>query len=305
MLDSSRVDIWNGKKFGLVLSGGGAKGAYEAGAFEALHELDIADKITVVSGTSVGALNTVVFAMNDKKLGVRLWNQIGFKSVLASGDKEGRAENKLSIRDTIKQIKNEKFTEDTTLSAVLVDMSRNDAGAFTQDNLRDLLYIAVDAEKITKSDRTLYACAYDIDEYKPVYFKLNDMQPDEIIDTVLASAAIPFVFPPVTINGRRYADGGVNNPAYPEKNGDVTPIKPLAEHELDAIFVIRLNKDEWEPDESFDGTPVIQIVPSRSLEPVKGAGTLNFMHGSVEDKIQLGYRDTMAVLAPWAMSQLK
>lgn len=40
MLDRTTIKNWNSLKFGLVLSGGGAKGAYEAGAIYALHELD-------------------------------------------------------------------------------------------------------------------------------------------------------------------------------------------------------------------------------------------------------------------------
>ena len=43
------------EKIGLVLEGGGAKGAYEIGACKALEEIGI--NITAVTGTSVGALN--------------------------------------------------------------------------------------------------------------------------------------------------------------------------------------------------------------------------------------------------------
>ena len=43
------------EEFGLVLEGGGAKGAYEIGACKALEEMGM--NITAVTGTSVGALN--------------------------------------------------------------------------------------------------------------------------------------------------------------------------------------------------------------------------------------------------------
>ena len=68
MLNSKNIDKWNNMKFGLVLSGGGAKGAYEAGAIKAMGEMDVIEKVYGVSGTSVGALNTLVFAMDDVAL---------------------------------------------------------------------------------------------------------------------------------------------------------------------------------------------------------------------------------------------
>ena len=47
------------KGYGLVLNGGGAKGAYQIGAWAALRQLELYDEITAVSGTSVGALNAL------------------------------------------------------------------------------------------------------------------------------------------------------------------------------------------------------------------------------------------------------
>ena len=49
-------------QIGLVLSGGGAKGAYEVGVWEALKESHVADDICAISGTSIGAINAALFA---------------------------------------------------------------------------------------------------------------------------------------------------------------------------------------------------------------------------------------------------
>ena len=46
----------------LVLSGGGAKGAYQVGVWKAMTELGIAKDICVISGTSVGGINAALFA---------------------------------------------------------------------------------------------------------------------------------------------------------------------------------------------------------------------------------------------------
>lgn len=69
--------------FGLVLSGGGAKGAYEVGVWKALEDYGISDKITVISGTSVGALNAALFACTDSGEAETLWREeVGYSSFL-------------------------------------------------------------------------------------------------------------------------------------------------------------------------------------------------------------------------------
>ena len=50
-------------KKGVVLEGGGTKGAYQIGAYEALRDLVI--KITGIAGTSIGALNGAFIAQGD------------------------------------------------------------------------------------------------------------------------------------------------------------------------------------------------------------------------------------------------
>lgn len=62
-----------GKRLGLVLPGGGAKGAYQVGVFRALRELGIDQEITAVAGTSIGALNAVLFAQGDLDEAEALW----------------------------------------------------------------------------------------------------------------------------------------------------------------------------------------------------------------------------------------
>src|SRR6476659_5290748 len=49
---------------GLVLSGGGARGAFQIGAWEVLSSQarELADSVTVISGTSAGAINGALIA---------------------------------------------------------------------------------------------------------------------------------------------------------------------------------------------------------------------------------------------------
>ena len=48
-------------KLGLVFSGGGGKGGYQIGVWKYLHEIGLDQYVTAVSGTSVGALNAMLF----------------------------------------------------------------------------------------------------------------------------------------------------------------------------------------------------------------------------------------------------
>lgn len=66
-------------KLGLVLSGGGAKGAYHVGVIKALQELGI--QIDMLSGASIGALNgAVLLSAKDQSLGLvhleKLWDKL-------------------------------------------------------------------------------------------------------------------------------------------------------------------------------------------------------------------------------------
>ena len=62
------------KEYGLVLEGGGAKGAWQIGAWKALKEAGV--KIRGVAGTSVGALNGALICMGDLERAENLWKNI-------------------------------------------------------------------------------------------------------------------------------------------------------------------------------------------------------------------------------------
>ena len=64
----------NEKKTALVLSGGGARGAYEAGVWQALTELGI--RIDIITGTSVGAINAAMVAQGELELACSLWKEM-------------------------------------------------------------------------------------------------------------------------------------------------------------------------------------------------------------------------------------
>ena len=48
-------------RIGLVLAGGGAKGAYQVGVWKAICEYKLDKKICAIAGNSIGSLNTLMF----------------------------------------------------------------------------------------------------------------------------------------------------------------------------------------------------------------------------------------------------
>lgn len=71
------------QNIGLVLSGGGAKGAYQVGVWKAMEEYGLINKVKIASGTSVGALNATLFANVTTTKAEQLWKEkIGFLAVL-------------------------------------------------------------------------------------------------------------------------------------------------------------------------------------------------------------------------------
>jgi predicted acylesterase/phospholipase RssA len=63
----------------LVLSGGGAKGAYAFGCLKAFKKRGV--EFDVVSGTSVGALNALLWSTDSLKEGQKIWSELSFETV--------------------------------------------------------------------------------------------------------------------------------------------------------------------------------------------------------------------------------
>ena len=67
-------------KQALVLAGGGAKGAYQAGCIKAMREIGY--DFDIVTGTSIGALNALLVIQKDYEVLYKLWNEIKISDVL-------------------------------------------------------------------------------------------------------------------------------------------------------------------------------------------------------------------------------
>ena len=67
----------NKKEYGLVLSGGGTRGAFQIGVWKALRKLHI--KYDIITGTSVGALNGALMVQNNYHKAINLWKKVNME----------------------------------------------------------------------------------------------------------------------------------------------------------------------------------------------------------------------------------
>ena len=199
------------KSIELALQGGGAHGALTWGVIDRLLE---EDKLLIegVSGTSAGAMNAVVLAD-----GLEAGGAEGARTALATfwrAVSDG-AKNSPIQRDLWSRITGN-WSLDNSPSYLFFDhlsrvFSPYETNPFDLNPLRDLVMANVDFERVRRcSAIKVFVTATNVRTGRPKVFR----NPELTVDAVMASAALPFMFKAVEIDGEAYWDGGyTGNPA--------------------------------------------------------------------------------------------
>ncbi len=251
------------KEYGVVLEGGGAKGAYQIGVWAAMQECGV--KIRGIAGVSVGALNGALIAMGDILRAVEIWENLTYSKVMDVDDEQ---------MDTLfhGKIRNMNFKELVRLwTKFMVDKG------FDITPLRTLIDEAVDEEKIRNSPIELVLGTFSMDELKQLEITAAQTQEGELKDYLLASAYFP-AFRNEPLHGKKYMDGGVINNL---------PIDMLIKRGYKDILVVRIFglgiiKNVKLPDE----VTVIEIAPRTDLGNI-----LDFNSENSRKNMRLGYFD--------------
>ena len=251
----------NDDSIGLVLSGGGAKGAFQAGVWKAMYELGLAERVRVISGTSVGALNAAAFAaIRDPETICRFWrNHVEEVATPNLRSLENAADSFRQAAENVLDGKAFPFHG-------LLDRTE------LERLIRGLLpsHWPADAPEVIA---TSLECRGGLMEelnastYRKRRFRIGEeTDPERRLSMLLASAAIPWGFDPVELDGRRYIDGG-----WDDKGGENIPVTPIWDDhpDLKTLVVIRCNSVEADPEalsvhSSHDRT-VIEVRPSVTL----------------------------------------
>lgn len=281
---------------GLVLAGGGAKGAYETGVFKAMWELQLVNQIKVISGTSIGAVNALLLAMNNEKTCHNSWNNLSYSRFIFSQE-NSRKKKVAELLARVKNISNDQ--------GIIEQLRGGDIALLSQMGVEKFIEEYVDMKVIRDSGKRIYACAYNIDEERPEYFCLNDYNEEEMKNIVLASCAIPYVFKPIMFKNHRYADGGINVYSRLKHNADNVPLAPIRHHECDIIIVVHLSNKDTATTRYGDMKNIVEIYPSTSLEFINGIGTINMHKSTLYQNIEMGYRDATVILAPMLLELMR
>lgn len=226
----------------LVLSGGGARGAYQAGVVKGIQTilgLGVGDlPFQIFTGTSAGAINAAFFAAAgaDFSKGVdecySLWSNITPESIvqtdlLALTRLSGTWIKSLSIGTFANQIPANFLLNTAPLVALLSKSLKIQeiAKNIEQGLIRGFACSAIDYEKGTSV--TFFDGHPDIEQWsRPTRLGVRGRI---TLAKILASSSIPLLFPPVKIHGSHYGDGGVRLQA---------PLSPAIHLGADKILAI-------------------------------------------------------------------
>ena len=250
-------------KRAIALGAGGARGAYQIGAWKALRELGV--DYDIVVGSSIGSVNGVAMVQDDYDLALDLWKNISVDKIFA-GDVDLDFEPQDIIGSTGK------------LVSLLIKILTNkglDISPFL-----DLLNDIVDEDKVRASAREFGIVALRVPLIKGMEITKEKMKVGYMAKYILASSSAFPVFPVCEVDGNKYIDGGYY---------DSLPInfaRNLGAEEVVAIDVSLSTTHE----EELSSNDVIYIKSAWSLGPF-----LDFDNESIMRNMDLGYNDTMKV----------
>lgn len=189
-----------------VLAGGATRGASQVGMLQALTERGI--RADLVVGTSIGALNGACYAETPTLDGLQrleaLWYEPPRADIFS-----------LSARSIAQNIRRRR--------------------GYVLDNrgLRDWIKVNTSIERLEDFTIPLHAVATDAATREPVVLSAGDT-----VETLLATSAIPGVFPSITIDGTELIDGG--------SSADV-PVAPAVGLGATTIYVLPTTPESDEP----------------------------------------------------------
>lgn len=248
------------KPYGLILAGGGAKGAYQIGAWKAMRELGI--EFEAIAGTSIGAINGALIAQDDFERAVELWSNVE----VADG---------INIEAELKDYEN--LFSFSNLPQIFREVIKN--GGVDVTPAKKLVGDYVNEEKVRASGIPLGVVTFQLTNFKPVELFVDEMPQGQLVDYLMASARFPGLNKQGPDNGQ-YLDGGIY---------DNAPIGILRKRGINRLVVVDISnmkgvghKEDWS---------CADIIYIRPYDPKELGEPFEFDKPYTEKRIQMGYLD--------------
>jgi NTE family protein len=276
----------------LVLSGGGAKGAYEAGVAAVFVERGL--PIRLVAGSSAGALNAAMVAAGRMDRLEALWR----------GLSRGRV---YSLRTRVL------FAG--LLPGWLTLLALDRAGSlFDPQPLRELIDASLDLDRVRASPVRLLVVTSDLARREPRLFDNQSVTREAL----MAAAAVPGAFPAVAVDGTLLVDGGLTGRApvlealaaepgvgravvvmsyAPDERGTPpTTMRRALEEAFEMGMIHQIRRDVELARLKFPGVEVHLLQPSAAL----ALRPLDFDQAGIARALERGRADAVACLSGWA-----
>lgn len=242
---------------GLVLEGGGAKGAYQIGSYFALKELGY--KFDAVVGTSIGAINGAMIAMGEANVAMEAWRNTGLSDYYDNKE--------------IAQIVSEKQTNNMFHSFKKLIDNLN-SKRISIEPLRNFVYKYIDEDKVRNSYLKFGLVTINLTDRVVEEKFVEDIPKGQLRDYIIASCYLP-IFKRELINGKAYLDGGFAN-QIPYNMVERLGMRPV---------IIRANPNDFR--NMIMPSDAIVIAPSE-----KYVETMDFNPNKSDELMRIGYFDT-------------
>ena len=241
-------------KKALVLAGGGARGSYHIGAWQALQEMGY--KFDIVTGTSVGSLNGALVALDQLDVAKSMWMSISDRDVMD-------IPQKAISKDTLEFLKN--FARE---------------GGISLSPLENMIVRFVDEDKVRASDCRYGLVTVNVHTRKPLELSIDQIPQGKMVDYMLASSAwVPFL-QARKIDGEIHIDGGFYD-NLPTNLAARMGAEEIVEVDLESLGL------ERPLDKEYSHLKVTRVSSWHDL-----GSFLEFNPQNAKRNIELGYLDT-------------
>lgn len=224
-------------KTALYLSGGGARGAYQAGALKAISEIiqTKALPFSMISGVSVGCINAAILAQHadDFSTGVDrlvdLWTNIHCENVFNTSNYElGKSVFRNLSHFVVKQNGSGFLLDTSPLSDfICANIDFNKIYDNIAENRLETMEVITNCYE---SQQTISFYMHNKPQFEDwIYPRHTSKRTIINKDHIIASAALPLFFPTIKIEGRHYGDGSI---------GLISPLRGALRFNVQKIMTI-------------------------------------------------------------------